>query len=108
MLKNVVLPAPFGPIRLTTEPRGITKSTSLVATRPPNSFRTFSATRMLSPSLPMLHVVEGRVGHALVELALTSSARDQTLGPDQHRRDDDQAVDPELVLRHVEARPERL
>src|SRR6266487_3585243 len=105
MLKNVVFPAPFGPIRLTTEPRGITKSTSLVATSPPNSLRTFSATRM-SPSLAMLHVVEGRVGHALVEFALASSARDQAFGPDQHRRDNDQAVDPELVFRDVEARPE--
>jgi len=27
MLKNVVLPAPFGPIRLTVESRGIEKST---------------------------------------------------------------------------------
>src|SRR5207244_2730352 len=107
MLKNVVFPAPLGPIRLTTEPRGMTKSTSFVATRPPNSLRTLSATRM-SPSLPMLHVVGRRVGHAFVELALTSSAGDQAFGPDQHRRDDDQAVDPELVFRDVEARPERL
>src|ERR671930_1417977 len=107
MLKNVVFPAPFGPIRLTTEPRGMMKSTSFVATRPPNSLRTLSATRMF-PSLAMLHVVERRVRHALVELALTSPARDQALRPDQHRRDDDQAVDPVLVFRDVEARPERL
>ena len=31
MLKKVVLPAPFGPIRLTIAPRGIVKSTSLTA-----------------------------------------------------------------------------
>ena len=36
MLKNVVLPAPFGPIRLTIEPSGMAKSTLLTATRPPN------------------------------------------------------------------------
>jgi hypothetical protein len=39
MLKNVVLPAPFGPMRLTIAPRGMRKSTSSTATRPPNSFR---------------------------------------------------------------------
>ena len=37
MLKNVVLPAPFGPIRLTIALRGIEKSTSFTATSPPNS-----------------------------------------------------------------------
>ena len=34
MLKNVVLPAPFGPIRLTIEPRGIVKSTSFDGDEP--------------------------------------------------------------------------
>ena len=43
MLKNVVLPAPFGPMRPTIAFWGITKSTSLTATRPPNSLRTLSA-----------------------------------------------------------------
>ena len=41
MLKKVVLPAPLGPIRLTMLPRGTVKSTSLQATRPPNSLRTW-------------------------------------------------------------------
>src|SRR5436190_14882588 len=36
MLKNVVLPAPFGPIRDTMDPRGISKSTLLTAVSPPN------------------------------------------------------------------------
>src|SRR5438309_9108366 len=35
VLKNVVLPAPFGPMRLTIAPCGILKSTLLTATRPP-------------------------------------------------------------------------
>ena len=35
VLKKVVLPAPFGPIRLTIAPRGMVKSTLLTATRPP-------------------------------------------------------------------------
>src|SRR6476620_2832095 len=35
VLKKVVLPAPFGPIRLTMAPRGMVKSTLFTATRPP-------------------------------------------------------------------------
>src|SRR5262249_14615116 len=109
MLKNVVLPAPFGPISETIEPRGIVKSTSFVATSPPNSLRTCSATRRRSSLWPfslMRHVVERCVVDALVELGAPSRTRDQPLGPQQHRRDDDDPVDAELVLRHVEARPE--
>ena len=80
-LKNVVLPAPFGPISATIEPRGIVKSTSSVtAMRPPNSLRTCVATRRSSPvhqsslrsvSVPSVcDVVERRVVHALLELDL--------------------------------------
>src|SRR5262249_23056728 len=110
MLKNVVLPAPFGPISETIEPRGIVKSTSFVATSPPNSLRTCSATSRRSPSLRpfslMRDVVERRVVHAFVELGFASLARDQALRPQEHRRDDDDPVDPELVFRNVEARAE--
>src|SRR5262245_62888531 len=100
----------------TIEPRGIVKSTSSVATRPPNSFRTFSATSRLSGSgltsvvrrIPIgeralrLHVVERRVVHALLELDLVSAFRDQPRRPEEHHRDDDRAVDAELVLRRIE------
>ncbi len=37
-LKNVVLPAPLGPISETMALCGTEKSTSLTATRPPNTF----------------------------------------------------------------------
>ena len=47
-LKKVVLPAPFGPMSDTIAPRGIVKSTSSVATSPPNSLRTLVATTRLS------------------------------------------------------------
>src|SRR6185503_2864679 len=46
-LKNVVLPAPFGPMRLTIEPSGITKSTPATATSPPNCLVTARASRTL-------------------------------------------------------------
>src|SRR5213596_1392974 len=44
-LKNVVLPAPFGPMRLTIEPSGMTKSMFETATSPPNCFVTARASR---------------------------------------------------------------
>ena len=47
-LKNVVLPAPFGPIRLTTELGGMVNETSLTAIRPPNLMVMWSAYRTLS------------------------------------------------------------
>ena len=37
-LKNVVLPAPLGPMRLTIEPSGMSKSIVRTATRPPKRF----------------------------------------------------------------------
>src|SRR5437660_11510072 len=46
MLKDGVLPAPFGPIRLTVESRGIVKSVSSTASRPPNSLRSERVVRM--------------------------------------------------------------
>src|SRR5687768_13462089 len=108
MLKNVVFPAPFGPIRLTIEPVGIVKSTSLTATRPPNSLRTSDATRMsVIPRIPVgvrpfvLDVVEGRVAHALLELSFVPAFGDQPRGPEEHYEHDDQSVDPEVVLRNV-------
>src|SRR5688500_9475613 len=110
MLKKVVLPAPFGPIRETIEPRGIVKSTSFVAMRPPNSLRTLSATSRLSviALIPVREaalvsdVVERRVGDAELLLALVPAFRDQAGGSEQHHQDDDHAVDPELVLRRLE------
>ncbi len=38
MLKNVVLPAPLGPMIETIERRGIENETSLTATTPPKTF----------------------------------------------------------------------
>src|SRR3712207_3833532 len=52
MLKNVVLPAPFGPIRLTIERSGMSKSTSLTAMRPPKTLVIPRASRMLATSRP--------------------------------------------------------
>src|SRR6187551_2911778 len=105
MLKKVVLPAPFGPIRLMIEPSGIVNSTSLTAIRPPNSLRTFSATRRsvigrnpVGVAALVRHVVERRVRCALLDLLFMPAFGDEAGWPEQHHQDDDQAVDPELVL----------
>src|SRR5437870_1822556 len=104
MLKKVVLPAPFGPIRLMIEPSGMLKSTSLTATRPPNSLRTAAA--ISRSAISGLHVVERLVGHTLLELELAPGARNEAVRPEQHHDQQDHAVDPELVLRHVDVEAE--
>src|SRR5262245_64715695 len=111
MLKNVVLPAPFGPIRLTMVRSGIVKSTSFTATRPPNSLRTPSAVSrsaklrvvpLVERLVVVLHVVEILVVDALVELLLPPLARDEPLRPEQHRQHEDDSEDPRRVQRHVD------
>src|SRR4051794_6901346 len=113
MLKNVVLPAPFGPIRLTIVPRGIVKSTSFTAVSPPNSLRTWTAwssgsALMPSPSSVLRSLrarsVEDGLLAALLELELASRARDQALGAEQHHHDEQDPEDQELVLRDVDLR----
>src|SRR3954451_20214062 len=49
MLKNVVLPAPLGPMIETIDFSGTSKETSLLATSPPNTFDTFVAARRAGP-----------------------------------------------------------
>src|SRR5215212_6443322 len=112
MLKKVVLPAPFGPISETIEASGIVKLTSFVAIRPPNSFRTRSATRrsviaQLAIRVAALEgdVVERRVTDAELELGPPPPLRNQALRPQEHHRHDDHAVDAELVLRRLEPVP---
>ena len=48
-LKNVVLPAPLGPMSPMMPPRGTTRSTALSATTPPNAFVTPRTSRIAAP-----------------------------------------------------------
>ena len=48
-LKVVLLPAPLGPIKPTISPASMWKLTSLTATKPPNSFRTWSTSNSRWP-----------------------------------------------------------
>src|SRR5437868_79021 len=97
MLKKVVFPAPFGPIRLTIDPVGTVKSTSSTATRPPNSFRRSSVLSSTSGT-GALRVVQRLVVHSLIKHGGDPRARDQPLRPDEHHDHDDRSEDPELVL----------
>src|SRR5436309_1240160 len=131
MLKNVVLPAPFGPIRLTMRPVGITKSTSLTATSPPKTFRTRSAVRMAPvPVLAVVPVVTGSSGegvavvtgsgvgvvvldvvlrlvvHPLFELGLAARLREETLRAEEHHDQQDDPEDQKRVPGDVEVRAE--
>src|SRR5437667_398902 len=104
MLKNVVLPAPFGPIKLMVESRGIVKSTSSTASKPPNSFRSCAVTRMLSPTLTSgLLVLNGRVVHAGLEFELPPLLGEESLRSQQHHEHNDRSVDPVRHERRVEA-----
>src|SRR6266849_1555511 len=107
MLKNVVFPAPFGPIKLTISPVGTVKSTSSTATRPPNSLRNICVSSSTSCTC-VLRVVQRLVVHAFVELCGDSRARNQPLWPDKHHDNDDQSENAELVLRDRDARSQVL
>src|SRR6185436_9547681 len=130
MLKNVVLPAPFGPIRPTMRPVGIAKSTSFTAIRPPNTLRTRSAARMTSVAadvgnagsgsfgegvavvtgsgvcVVVLDVVLRLVVHPLFELRLAARLREEALRPEEHDAEQDDPEDQERVLGDVEVRAE--
>src|SRR5919198_3822923 len=111
MLKNVVFPAPFGPIRLTIPPLGTSKSMSLHATSPPNSLRTPRASRIGSvgaASLMLHHRMPD--AHAELrgpELGPFAPARYETLRAQQHHQHDHRPEDPVGVGRNIEAGAER-
>ena len=85
MLKNVVLPASFGPISDTTLPRGTTKSTPLHRDEAAELLAEARPTRTLSPSSQsgalVLQVVELLVVRArLVELARSAGRGERAFG----------------------------
>src|ERR671919_200470 len=106
MLKNVVLPAPFGPIRLTMERSGMLKSTELTATRPPKTLVMPLASRMSvglsfpSGTGPSPDSVAAR-GVTLVQLLGPLSVGDYPFRPQEHHHHQDDAEDEEIVLRDV-------
>src|SRR5262245_36133867 len=103
MLKNVVLPAPFGPMRLTIDPSGTAKSTSSTATRPPNSLRSAIASRRGSVMPLPLDVHQRLVVHTGLELVLATLLGNEAARTEEHDCDDDHPVDPEVDERCVHA-----
>src|SRR5215203_3416937 len=104
MLKNVVLPAPFGPIRLTIERSGMSKSTSLTAMSPPKILVIPRASRMLPFSS-----ATGRSPERVADVAAFPAAQlfgalavgDDALGPQEHHEDKEETEQQEVVLRDV-------
>src|SRR5918997_1010529 len=73
MLKNVVLPAPFGPIRLTMARSGMSKSTELTATRPPNTLVIPRASRIFVPPFAEAFVASAPAAFTLGSSAFAAS-----------------------------------
>src|SRR6059058_4801045 len=102
MLKNVVLPAPFGPIRLEMLRSSMWKSTSSTATRPPNSLRNL----VTSSSAISCRDRPCRTGACPARPRRTPLTRYQTLRSEEHHHHENHAEDPEFVERHVQMRSE--
>src|SRR5215210_8111078 len=107
MLKNVVLPAPLGPIRLTMDRSGMSKLTALTATRPPKTLVMPRASRRLVPPWTSPSGT-GRAAHrvararlVLAQLLLALAVGDDALRPEQHHQHEDHAEDKEVVAGQV-------
>src|SRR3712207_9194860 len=99
MLKNVVLPAPFGPIRLTIERSGMSKSTSLTATKPPKTLVIPRASRMLSTFCPFSSATGGSPERVTdvpalpaVQLLSTLAVGGDAFGSQEHHEEDRKCV----------------
>src|SRR5919112_2136417 len=106
MLKNVVLPAPLGPIRLTIECSGMSKSTSLTATRPPKTLVIPRASRMLpfpfsSATGHSSERVARVAAFSTVQLLGPLAVGDDAFGAEEHHQNQYQAEQQEVVLRDV-------
>ena len=120
MLKNVVLPAPLGPMIETIERSGIANETSLTATRPPKIFDTDSvSSSVVAPAPPVAAGADAGVlmagarvdvglglradrvarADALGQLDRASSLGQQALRAQDHDEQDEEAEDAEVQHR---------
>ena len=118
MLKNVVLPAPLGPMIDTIEPVGISIETPPTATSPPNSLTRLSARRIAgatggrreSPGCrsrrSCRRLRQLGLPDALGELELASSLGQQPLRAQHHHEHEQEAEDRHLEVGEVEVQPE--
>src|SRR5581483_8174296 len=98
MLKKVVLPAPFGPIRPTIDPRGIEKSTRSTATSPPNVLVTARASRRRSLPFTAAPARSWRLGRFRTQLCAAGAAREQTGRTQEHHQHQRQTKDHHLQV----------
>src|SRR5687768_1733558 len=105
MLNNVVLPAPFGPIRLTIERSGMLKSTELTATRPPKTLVIPRASRMLAASMSLSDTGPFPRGCGLlvvlVQFLGPLAVGDNPLRPQEHHDHEQDAEQEKVVLGDV-------
>src|SRR4029450_9182688 len=103
MLKNVVLPAPFGPIRLTIERSGMSKSTSLTAMSPPKTLVIPRASRMFArmPFSSLTGASPDLAPSAAMQLPGALAVGNDAFGPQEHHEDKEEAEQQEVVLRDV-------
>src|SRR5215470_6742951 len=90
-LKNVVFPAPLGPMIEAIRPSSSSKSTSFSAVRPPKRLQILRASTSAATS-------------AVPELAHAPAGGEDALLPEDHHEDQDEAEDHALVLRGLELR----
>src|SRR6266542_487050 len=113
MLKNVVLPAPFGPIRLEIDFSSSAKSTLLTAINPPNRLVTPRASRIAaiaSGANAAQRAIDQRVLAELVEpfgslgvqFGRSLSIGENPLWPRHHQNDQRDAEDHVLELGQVD------
>src|SRR4029453_1340247 len=93
-LKNVVLPAPLGPMIDAIRPSSSVKSTLSSAVRPPKRFEMPRASRRTAMSVGLA----GAVG----QLAMAPPRGQDALGPEDHHQHEDQPEHHALVLRRLE------
>src|SRR5262245_32574879 len=107
MLKNVVLPAPLGPMRLTIDFSSMLKSTLLTAMSPPKRLTIFRATSSSATWLgsdsadgafPKCLFAElfDFLGGIAVKLARALTVGEDAFGPRQHQDHQRHAEDPVL------------
>src|SRR5213080_1577028 len=102
-LKNVVLPAPLGPMSPMMAPRGTTRSTSFRATTLPKRLRTLAQPLRDPVDAGRPHNVQNVLG-LVGDRGRAQPAPGEALGPQQHHEDEPEAEEEPAPERDVRRR----